>query len=166
MEEWHTIENYFSEEEINEVFATVDTTITDKSWYLKDNLNDFQKKLIQGSPWTSNNIVGVEQWCHNEKSVPGMHYDKDEDLFVRTKEIRFPIASAILYLRVENLLGGKLFVNANTTPISPKTGQVIYLAPGVLHGVLKHIKGVRRSININIWDYNINIDNSIKTVYR
>ena len=166
MKLWHSIDNYFNEKEIEEIFTSIDTSTPNKSWYLKDNLCDFQKKLLEGSPWKSDKVFGVEQWFHTEKTVPGMHYDKDEELFVRTQEIKFPIASAILYLKVEDLLGGKLFINDNTPPVSPKTGQVIYLAPGVLHGVLRHIRGVRRSININIWDYNINIDNKIRTIYR
>ena len=152
------ISNYFLPDETERLLHILDFENTEKTWYQFDNLSFYHEKLLSGLPkglCDLSKAVGIEQWTHNHNNIPGMHYDKDEDLFHKTKEVRFPLCSIILYVKVENLLGAKLYVQGEST-IVPETGKVVYLQSGILHGVLKHIAGTRLTVNLNIWDYDIN----------
>ena len=84
------------------------------------------------------------------------HEDKDEKLYAETGEVSYPICSAILYLRIENLVGAKLRIVRDNIEIEPKPGMLVLLAPGVTHSITEYSQGTRISLNLNIWDRPLN----------
>jgi len=164
MKLWKTIDKYFDENEISEIFRDKNFKPFTTKWYSMDVLSPFQKKLLEGA---KNNIgdnfcnfdkaIGVEQWTQDasQRVLPEMHFDKDETLYEKTGKLNFPLCSIVLYLKVENLKGANLLIDSRSTVV-PESGKAVYIAPGVLHGVTEFIEGKRISVNLNIWDYDIN----------
>jgi hypothetical protein len=92
-------------------------------------------------------FAGVEIWTHNN-TYPGEHKDKDEALFSRTGEERYPLCSIVVYLEVVDLLGGEL--NCAGVRIKPRRNRVVTFAPGLLHNV-NDFCGKRFVLAINPW---------------
>tara|TARA_Y100000361_G_scaffold116197_1_gene107084 strand:- start:292 stop:795 length:504 start_codon:yes stop_codon:yes gene_type:complete len=163
MKIWKTIDKYFSENEIKEIYKDKNFKPFTSKWYDINNLSAFQKKLLKGLEENVgenfaniSKAVGVEQWTHDAslRVLPELHFDKDETKYEKTGELVFPLCSIILYLKVDNLRGGNLYLDGKTT-IVPETGKVVYLASGILHGVTEYFEGTRLSVNLNVWDYDV-----------
>mgnify|MGYP000318079539 CR=1 FL=1 len=84
--------------------------------------------------------------------LPEEHIDKDETLYETTGEVKLPLCSAILYLRVENLVGANLKLVRYNVEVTPKPGTLVLLSPGLLHSITDYESGKRISLNMNIWD--------------
>ena len=94
--------------------------------------------------------------------MPCIHQDKDEELFDEDKtNISYPIGSCVLYLSVEDMEGGRLFVGEvggeepeelNDEYIVPKSGMLVLMVPELWHRVEQVTKGKRHSINYNYWE--------------
>lgn len=128
-----------------------------QSWNTEAN-KLYQKKILkEASEYMGfSDFIGFEEWHHNPhwSSLPGEHYDKDEILYEDTGELRFPLCSCIYYYRVRDLVGGELVLD-NVVNILPKENMLVLLEPGLIHNITPYVSGVRLSININPWDYQI-----------
>jgi len=158
MKVWRTIDNFFTEEETQEIifdsnfhkFVSQKFNIKNALWYqkkiIKEILNDFADL---------SEAVQIEQWPHDPTilPLPEEHYDKDEQKSNEEDELVFPLCSAIAYLKVENLTGANLHLVRDSVDIVPETGKLVLLAPGVLHSVTPYVSGKRISMNLNFWHY-------------
>jgi len=98
--------------------------------------------------------VGYEFWTQNNSRPKGWHYDKDEKFYKITGNYKFPICSIIVYLKVNNLIGGLLHLE--DTIITPKVNRMIIFPPGIFHYV-EEFTGERTSFLTNPWNYNISL---------
>ena len=95
-----------------------------------------------------------EAWTHENTIPGGMHYDKDELLYVQG-ELNFPLCSTVFYANVsEDIKGGRLLFYDDGVIVEPKFNRLVIFSPGLLHGV-EPFRGKRTSININPWNYEI-----------
>jgi len=128
-----------------------------KGWYTEPK-KLYQKRILEeASNYIGfSSIVGLEEWHHNPhwSSLPDEHYDKDEALYEETGELQFPLCSCIYYYRIRDLVGGDLVLD-NTITITPTENTLVLLEPGLLHNITPYVSGVRLSVNINPWDYQI-----------
>ena len=159
MKVWRTIDNFFSKEETERIIYDESFKSFTTRWFDIDSTTWYQEKIAWEIAEGFRNLssaVGIEQWPHDPKimPLPGSHYDKDEKLYAKTGEFKFPLASAIVYLKIEDLWGGNLVLE-NETTIVPETGKLVLLAPGVLHSLTKWVSGKRISMNLNFWDYTL-----------
>jgi hypothetical protein len=97
--------------------------------------------------------IGYEVWSQNNPEL-GWHMDKDEILFKQEGINSFPICTLVYYIRIENILGGKLLFE-NGTSIKPLQNRLVIFGPGIRHAVdeMFTVDGRRQSIIINPWDY-------------
>jgi hypothetical protein len=86
-----------------------------------------------------NSMIGMELWSHNG-TKPDWHYDKDENLFNKTGEIKNPICSIVYYPLIENLIGGHFITE--TISIKPVTNRLIAFGP-MLHHSVEEYAGTR-----------------------
>ena len=94
-----------------------------------------------------------EAWTHENTIPGGMHYDKDELLYIEG-ELKFPLCSTVFYANVsDDIKGGKLLFEDGVT-IQPKFNRLVIFSPGLYHGV-EPFRGKRTSININPWEHKI-----------
>ena len=94
-----------------------------------------------------------EAWTHENTIPGGMHYDKDELLYIEG-ELKFPLCSTVFYANVsDDIKGGKLLFEDGVT-IEPKFNRLVIFSPGLRHGV-EPFRGKRTSININPWKHEI-----------
>jgi hypothetical protein len=94
------------------------------------------------------NMIGCEMWCHYN-TRPDWHYDKDEQLWQETKEIKSPLCSIVYYGLINDLVGGKFMTE--TVTITPKTNRLIIFSSGIHHKVEKYT-GDRLAIALNPWN--------------
>ena len=116
----------------------------------------YQNKILQEikNDFTDlSSAIGIEEW-HQDADwfLPEEHIDKDEALYETTGEVKLPLCSAILYLRVENLVGANLKLVRDNVEVTPKPGTLVLLSPGLLHSITDYESGKRISLNMNIWD--------------
>jgi len=164
MKIWKTIDKFFSEDEIKKIYKEKTFVPFTSKWYDLPISNFYHTRLFEEvKEFTDiSSAIGFEQWTHDASfyDLPEWHYDKDEKMYQDTGVLNFPICSIILYLKVKDLVGANLAIK-NTIEITPETGKVVFLAPGVLHGVTKYESGSRLSLNINLWNRHVN-----EVVYR
>lgn len=89
------------------------------------------------------------------------HFDKDEDLWNATGEVKSPIIGTVFYPdpEVDNIEGGMLQIwdTYDVNPyypyelIQPKFNRLIIFDAGKLHAVQEVTKGTRKAIAINLW---------------
>lgn len=156
MKVWRTIDNFLSEEEISKVFKTKSFKPFTTQWHDLPSESFYHNKILAEIADEFADIstaVGLEEW-HQDADwfLPEEHEDKDEKLYAETGEISYPLCSAILYLKVENLVGANLRLVRDNVDIIPKPGTLVLLAPGVVHSITDFLSGKRISINLNIWD--------------
>lgn len=160
MKVWRTIDNFLSEEEISKVFREKSFKPFTTRWHPLPSKSFYHNKIlaeIADEFADVSGAVGVEEW-HQDADwfLPEEHEDKDEKLYAETGEVSYPICSAILYLRIENLVGAKLRIVRDNIEIEPKPGMLVLLAPGVTHSITEYSQGTRISLNLNIWDRPLN----------
>jgi hypothetical protein len=130
----------------------------ESKWYDFPLERYYQQKMAEyaGEFADLSSAVGAEEWSHNPHwgSLPEAHYDKDEYLYVTTGDLEFPICSAILYIKVEDLIGANLKVGEEI--IVPETNMLVLLNSGVWHEITPYESGTRVSIYLNFWDRVIN----------
>jgi hypothetical protein len=93
-------------------------------------------------------MIGCEMWCHNN-TRPGWHYDKDEQLWRETKEIKSPLCSIVYYGIATDLIGGKFMTK--TISVTPKSNRLIIFSPNTHHTVEEYT-GNRLAIALNPWN--------------
>ena len=95
----------------------------------------------------------IEEWSQNPNLIPlpTEHYDKDEEVYDKSGELIFPLASCIIYIDIEELHGSSLVLCDCKTEILPRSNMIVKLNPGVLHKVTPYISGKRLSLNWNLW---------------
>ena len=110
-----------------------------------------QKTVVRLFRISNCNII--EEWSQNPKIIPlpREHYDKDEDWYEKTGELKFPLASCIIYIEVSELEGASLVLSECNTTIKPRSNMIVMLRPGVLHKITTYKSGKRISINWNLW---------------
>jgi len=89
------------------------------------------------------------------------HFDKDEDLWNATGEVKSPIIGTVFYPdpEIDNIEGGELQIwdTYDVNPygsyeiIKPKFNRLIIFDAGKLHAVHEVTKGTRKAIAINLW---------------
>ena len=125
-------------------------------WTYINNPEVYTKRLIDiaSKHYDTSKIVGYETWVHSNTrpegdTGDGWHYDRDELSYHVKKVFRFPIFSAIFYLKAENLNGGRLLVEGEK--VVPKENRLVIFGPGCKHAV-EEFSGDRVSITINPWN--------------
>jgi hypothetical protein len=156
MKVWRTIDNFLSKEEIAKVFTEKSFKPFTVRWHTLPSKSFYQNKILQEikNDFTDlSSAVGIEEW-HQDADwfLPEEHIDKDEALYETTGEVKLPLCSAILYLRVENLVGANLKLVRDNVEVTPKPGTLVLLSPGLLHSITDYESGKRISLNMNIWD--------------
>jgi len=156
MKVWRTIDNFLSKEEIAKVFTEKSFKPFTVRWHTLPSKSFYQNKILQEikNDFTDlSSAVGIEEW-HQDADwfLPEEHIDKDETLYETTGEVKLPLCSAILYLRVENLVGANLKLVRDNVEVTPKPGTLVLLSPGLLHSITDYESGKRISLNMNIWD--------------
>ena len=92
-----------------------------------------------------------EAWTHENTIPGGMHYDKDELLYIEG-ELKFPLCSTVFYPNVsKDIEGGRLLFHDEGVIVEPRFNRLVIFSPGLLHGV-EPFRGKRTSININPWE--------------
>ena len=158
MKVWRTIDNFFTEEQCQDIlydksfhkFVSQKFDIKNALWYQKKIMQEILDGFVDLSE-----TVQIEQWPHDPAilPLPGTHYDKDEKKNEVEDELSFPLCSAIVYLKIEDLEGAHLYLVEDNVIIKPETGKLVLLAPGVLHSVTPYVSGKRISMNLNFWHY-------------
>jgi len=161
MKVWRTIDNFLSQQEASQVFKEKTFKPFTCRWHDLPSKSFYHNKVldeVKDEFADITNAIGLEEW-HQDAHwfLPEEHVDKDEVLYAETGETRYPLCSAILYLQVDNLVGGNLKLVRDDVEIIPTTGKLVLLAPGVLHKITDFISGKRISLNLNIWDKPLNI---------
>jgi hypothetical protein len=156
MKVWRTIDNFLSKEEIAKVFTEKSFKPFTVRWHTLPSKSFYQNKILQEikNDFTDlSSAVGIEEW-HQDADwfLPEEHIDKDEALYETTGEVKLPLCSAILYLKVENLVGANLKLVRDNVEVTPKPGTLVLLSPGLLHSITDYESGKRISLNMNIWD--------------
>ena len=126
-------------------------------WYSLDHKHKYKDFCIEiltiaSKYFDFSKIVGYEFWGQNNTKPGTWHYDKDEKLYSKKKELVFPVCSTIYYLEVSDLVGGRLFVENDV--ITPKTNRLVLFPPGKYHAV-EDFTGKRVSLLVNPWDHKI-----------
>jgi hypothetical protein len=126
------------------------------NWIAKDKFPKWMEKLVTTAAlhFDLSSCVGYEWWKHSDGSLPprGWHYDLDEDLWVRYKELRFPLCSIIYYPLIQDIQGGHFITQ--DVKISPKTNRAIFMNSGEWHTVAPY-QNDRYALLINPWGYKL-----------
>lgn len=147
------------------------------SWYegwWKREPENLREELINYI-WNTNcplnydvNIEGFEHWTgiqsaedSSKKDHLQQHFDKDEDLWHFTGEVRRPVIGTVYYPIEHDIDGGELQIwdtyevnfDAPHELIHPKPNRLIIFDAGQLHRVNQVTRGTRYAIAINLWDY-------------
>jgi len=151
---FRVIENFFTVQELMTLKLFSSKCLNMSKYVAKENYNYIHEKILeQVEDFIGNEeTLGVEQWAfHSELTqLPDLHQDRDEELFDRTGKLSFPMCSCVAYLSVENLKGANLEIGEDA--VSPKTGMLVLIAPGVWHKVSEYVSGKRHSLNYNFWN--------------
>ena len=126
-------------------------------WYSLDHKHKYKDFCIEiltiaSKYFDFSKIVGYEFWGQNNTKPGTWHYDKDEKLYSKKKELVFPVCSTIFYLEVSDLVGGRLFVENDV--ITPRTNRLVLFPPGKYH-TIEDFTGKRVSLLVNPWDHRI-----------
>ena len=121
-----------------------------ETWVDNESADKQCKKLLKIANRFINikDAAGFELWTHYN-TKPGFHFDKDETLFNKTGELKFPLCTILYYPYIDNNLIGGEFV-ADGIQVKPITNRMIIFSPGVWHGVNEY-KNERFSLIINPW---------------
>jgi len=126
-----------------------------------------QEIWIRNSPWDFpryNPIIleGFEYWTgqYGDGGVDvklGMHFDKDENLWNETGELRTPIIGSVFYPIPMDIDGGYLEIQSKegdlTERIQAKFNRLILFDAGKYpHQVTEVNRGLRSAIAINLWE--------------
>jgi hypothetical protein len=118
----------------------------------KKDLNIFLYKVLKIAEkyFDLQTMKTCEHWVHNNNTTPSWHFDKDEELYIKSqkKQYRFPLCSIVYYAEIENLIGGKFITEFEQ--ITPKNNRLILFSPGIYHSV-EPSTGTRISLSMNPW---------------
>ena len=113
-------------------------------------------------------VEGFEHWTgiqsasdQTKEDHLKQHFDKDEDLWHFTGEVKRPVIGTVYYPIEHDIDGGALQVwntyeldyDAGYEQIHPKPNRLIIFDAGQLHRVQQVTRGTRYAIAINLWDY-------------
>jgi hypothetical protein len=149
----------------------------DYSWYEgwwerePQNLRERLIKYIYGDNCPLNydlNIAGFEHWTGVQSASDKtkedhlkQHFDKDEDLWHFTGEVRRPVLGTVYYPIEHDIDGGHLKYfdtyevdfEVPSESIAPKPNRLVIFDAGKLHLVEQVTRGTRYAVAINLWDY-------------
>jgi hypothetical protein len=94
--------------------------------------------------------VGYEFWTQHNSRPESKHRDKDETLWNKNGELKYPICSIVFYLHTKKMIGGKLHFEDGSI-IVPKSNRVVIFSPGIVHHV-EEFEGERTSMLVNPWN--------------
>ena len=146
----------FLDNRLNKQILDEYSTVSDIEFKYLDQFSEAEKYVFDYASkfFDLSNAIGSEVWCNLNKASPHLHLDKDEFLFNRTGELRFPCCSLIYYPLVdETLEGGRLLID-NGLIIQPRSNRLIMMRPDIYHIVEPFSNGNR--ISIVSWPYNYN----------
>lgn len=113
-------------------------------------------------------ITGFEHWTGIQSASDKtkqdhlkQHFDKDEDLWHFTGELKRPVIGTVYYPIEHDIDGGALQVwdtyevnfDVESDLIHPKPNRLIIFDAGQLHRVQQVTRGTRYAIAVNLWDY-------------
>ena len=153
---------------------------TNEEWCLlntEHKFKDFCLALIKlsGTYFNLSPCGGYEYWLHENTKPPTWHIDCDESMKRESDCMSFPLCSIVYYIKVDNLVGGKLHIshsdevksgdtyekfkliqsshtdNYSSDIIEPRTNRMVIFPPGKFH-MVDDFTGTRISIVINPWD--------------
>ena len=140
-----------------ELVELINKPLESLDWYSLDHKHKYKDFCIEiltiaSKYFDFSKIVGYEFWGQNNTKPGTWHYDKDEKLYSKKKELVFPVCSTIYYLEVSDLVGGRLFVENDV--ITPRTNRLVLFPPGKYHAV-EDFTGKRVSLLVNPWNHRI-----------
>jgi hypothetical protein len=140
-----------------ELIELINKPLESLDWYSLDHKHKYKDFCIEiltiaSKYFDFSKIIGYEFWGQNNTKPGTWHYDKDEKLYSKKKELVFPVCSTIYYLEVSDLVGGRLFVEHDV--ITPRTNRLVLFPPGKYHAV-EDFTGKRVSLLVNPWDHKI-----------
>ena len=94
--------------------------------------------------------IGYEFWTQHNSRPESIHCDKDETLWDKQNELKYPICSIVFYLHTKKLSGGNLHLEDGTIVV-PKANRVVMFSPGIVHYV-EEFEGERTSMLVNPWE--------------
>jgi predicted 2-oxoglutarate/Fe(II)-dependent dioxygenase YbiX len=94
---------------------------------------------------------GVEYWANVLREGQNLrwHFDKDEALWQKARQMRHPLVSSVYYPAHCVCEGGELVINSHS--VSPTPDTLVVFAGHLRHCVRIVTKGVRWSIAMNFW---------------
>jgi hypothetical protein len=94
---------------------------------------------------------GVEYWANELREGKSLqrHFDKDEVLWKRARQMRHPLISSVYYPTHCACEGGELLINRYS--VNPTPDTLVAFAGHLGHSVRVVTKGVRWSIAMNLW---------------
>ncbi len=152
------VDNFFAEDRLevyqNKILNRIENIPL--SWFLIDEdheYQDFCSDLISLSKkfYDLSDAIGYEFWTQHNSRPESIHYDKDEILWEKNNELKYPICSIVFYLYTKKLIGGNLHLEDGTI-ITPKENRVVMFSPGIVHYV-EEFEGQRTSMLVNPWTY-------------
>ncbi len=110
-------------------------------------------------PFFDLKVAGFE-WWGNFNSLVGWHYDKDESLYKKEKQLLHPTVGTVFYMtgsEVIDGLGGAFAVNSDATAktadhVYPVRNRLVAFRGNRLHRVCDY-KGQRISLAVNFWSH-------------
>jgi hypothetical protein len=149
------IKDFLSKKQLDSITRTKTFKILGSMWFDMPAAYEYQNYILEeaASFIDISKAIGFEEWFHDPffRGLPTKHYDKDEGLYAATKQLKFPLCSCILYMRVEQLEGAKLHIIDGETLVVPESNMLVLMAPGVYHQVTEYKSGIRTSVNLNPW---------------
>jgi len=141
------IDNFLTDEENDQIisyFETETIPVVD-SWHLPNTFPLIERMISETGV---KDYVGYEMHFNPGWRGYGNHFDKDEVLFNRTGELKYPLVSIVYYPIFEGIGGELILVNEGLLEIKPK--RLIYFESTIEHGV-NNFNGNRLSLGINPW---------------
>ena len=142
------LDNIFDAETVLE-FSNLERTAK-PVWHPIEEITLYHKLLdICKNYFDLSNCVGYDTWS-NKGGIPGLHLDKNEDLYMGAGITELPLVGCVYYPLVENLKGGEFYTEDIT--FVPKTNRMLIFSSNIWHGV-KPFTGTRVPLAMNIWDH-------------
>lgn len=113
-------------------------------------------------------VEGFEHWTGSQSAEDNtkhdhlkQHFDKDEDLWQETGEVKRPVIGTVYYPIEHDIDGGflkswdtyEVDFEAQHELIAPKPNRLVIFDAGKLHMVERVTRGTRYAIAINLWDH-------------
>lgn len=144
----HVIDDFYPDHLLLDVQKWAITLPCNDTWYALEDLSYGSDLFtVAGGFFNLVDTVGCEM--HINYHAPYKHYDKDEELFKQTGQLKFPLCGIVYYPFV-SMEGGQIIFPDASIAVTPKTNRAIFFKGNLLHDGVP-FNGSRQSIGINPW---------------